>query len=147
MAQIEERHDVQIKIEGDASLSSPTDFRLEYKALPPKEKGFFARTIGSLLSSSKTTEVVEKEEKETPKTNEKKPKVTEKKEGKKSERLAKKTQKKPAKVRAKEDKKAKTEENFKVVQQEAITVYDARSTSIVAVEEAPNENQEKAEKV
>lgn len=146
LAQIEERHEVQIKVEGDASMASPTDFRLEYKALPPKEKGFFARTIGSLLSSSKTAEVVEKEVKEKLKTEEKKPKATEKKEGKKSERLAKKTQKKPAKVRAKEDKKAKTEENFKVVQQEAITVYDARSTSIVAVEEAPNENQEKAEK-
>ena len=72
LAQIEEHYDVQIKVDGDATLSSPTDYRLEYKALPPKEKGFFARTICSVLSSSKNTEV--EEVKETPKAEEKKAK-------------------------------------------------------------------------
>ena len=140
LAQIEEHYDVQIRVDGDASLSSPTDYRLEYKALPVKEKGFFARTIGSLLSSSKTSDTAEKKVKETPK-EEKKAKPVAKKENKKSDRLAKKKAQKKEPV--KHSKKVKEEENFKVVQQEAITVYDARTTSVVAVEDAEVEKKDK----
>ena len=41
LAQIENRYDVVIKVNGDASMLSPTDFRLEYQALPVKEKKGF----------------------------------------------------------------------------------------------------------
>ena len=130
LAQIEERYDVQIKIDGDASLSSPTDYRLEYKALPPKEKGFFARTIESLLSSSKVDVVLEK--KESVKAEEKK--VSQKESNKKEKHSSKSSSKKSAKGKNKV-KEQKTEENFKVVHQEAITVYDSHATSLIPAEE------------
>ena len=54
LAQIEERFSVQIRVEGDASMLSPVDYRMEYQTLPQKEKkGFFARAISNLLPAKK----------------------------------------------------------------------------------------------
>lgn len=54
LAQIEERFSVQIRIEGDASMLSPVDYRMEYQTLPQREKkGFFARAISNLLPVKK----------------------------------------------------------------------------------------------
>ena len=59
LAQIENRYDVTIKVSGDSSMIAPTDYRLEYNPLPVREKkGFFARTIESLLPSGNKTETV-----------------------------------------------------------------------------------------
>ena len=130
LSQIESRYDVVIKVNGDASMIAPTDYRLEYNQLPIKEKkGFFARTIESLLPGSKSEEVVEpvqpkkKKEKVVPEV--KKEPAPQPEKNKKSKR--------PAKVRPnKKGKPATTgEENFKVVHQEAMVLYDSHANSLV----------------
>ena len=133
LAQIENRYDVTIKVSGDSSMIAPTDYRLEYNPLPVREKkGFFARTIESLLPSGNKTETVAPA-----------PVKAENKEKKKEEELvptAKKEQapekpkksKRPPKKRAKKNMAVKGEEKFKVVHQEAMVLYDSHANSVVS---------------
>ena len=128
LAHIENRYDVTIKVNGDDSMIAPTDFRLEYNQLPVKEKkGFFARTIESLLpNNSKTEEVSEPVKKETVQEVKKETVAPEK--NKKSKRLAKKHKKDKAPMTT-------GEEKFKVVHQEAMVLYDSHANSLVPQEE------------
>jgi len=147
LGQIESRHGVQISVDGDASLLSPTDFRLEYKALPAKEKGFFARTIDSLLGKNTEAHAQEKKEvkenKSSVKAERKAPEKKAKpvKEEKKENKSSKKEKTEPQKAKKKLEEKVVPvldgQENFKVVHQEAMIVYDEHATSIVPVEDMP----------
>ena len=134
LAHIENRYDVEIKVNGDASMVAPIDYRLEYNPLPVKEKkGFFARTIESLLPS-KTEEVAEPVKKENKKKKQAKEvapvarKEAAPEKNKKSRHSAKKRAKKNAPLTTGEDK-------FKVVHQEAMVLYDSHANSLVAPQE------------
>lgn len=151
LAQIENRYDVKIKVNGDETLLSPTDFRIEYEALPVKErKGFFARTIETLLPCVKPAEDAEKTEKKAEQELLRAVALKKKdRKDKKAAKLAKKAMKNnqeaadkaPAVLVEKSEKKADKkknkpqttgEEKFKVVRQEAMVVYDAHANSVVA---------------
>ncbi len=135
LMQIESRYDLSIKVNGDALMQSPTDFRIEYQALPQKEKkGFLARTLQSLLPTWSEEENVPKAKEDVV---EKEPQKQEK-QSKNRKRL----NKKERRERARAERKAAaaeaqvSEEKFKVVHQEAMVVYDTHATSVVPVEKA-----------
>ena len=138
LAHIENRYDVAIKVNGDDSMIAPTDFRLEYNQLPVKEKkGFFARTIESLLPSSngKAEEVQEPAKKEKKKEVKAAQAPVAKQEpvAEKNNKKAKRSAKKHAKKNVQPN--TSGEEKFKVVHQEAMVLYDSHANSIVPQEE------------
>ena len=132
LVQMEGRYDIVIKVNGDASMLSPTDYRLEYKVLPQKEKkGFLARTIETLLTATSRAE--------NPKKEEKKEEVSAKKNTLKKAKPEKKriAKKEKARRNARADEKstqASGEEKFKVVHQEAMVLYDSHAKSVVPQE-------------
>lgn len=150
LAQIEARHDVSISIQADNTMICPTDFRMEYEALPIKDKkGFFARTFETLLPFVAEEKAAEKAAVKVPE----KPSKTDKKleKAKQQQVQSKEAMNEPVAAQGKNKKRNKpqkkqkdeknatnvTEEKFKVVRQEAITAYDAHSTSVIEKPETP----------
>lgn len=146
LSQIEERFGVQIKMEGDASIIAPVDYRMEYQALPQKEKkGFFARAISNLLPSKKPEQIKETiqpiTEENTPQTQPKEAfqgkqnKHKHDKNRKRNKNRAERRQEAAALMQEKNvvAETLPTEENFKVVEQESIT--EALPETIQSVEE------------
>ena len=150
LAQIEARHDVAISIQADNTMICPTDFRMEYEALPMKDKkSFFARTIETLLpfvAEEKAAEKAAVKAQEKPSKKDKKPEKAKPQQAQSKEAMSEpvasqgknKKRNKPQK-KQKDEKNATnaTEEKFKVVRQEAITAYDAHSTSVIEKHETP----------